>query len=69
MMSKLCYLALNMSDIIADAIPRFLKQGLGAIGIDALTEYNGTSYANYRLGQALYGVRLSAMKIRAKVAF
>lgn len=52
---KTLLLSINMSDIIADAIPRFLKQGLGAIGIDALTEYNGTSYANYRLGQALYG--------------
>lgn len=52
---KVLLLSINKSDIIADAIPRFLKQGLGAIGIDALTEHNGTSYANYRLGQALYG--------------
>ena len=45
----------NCSDIVADALPNFVKNGFEAINLGTLTTYNTVNYANYRLGQVGYG--------------
>lgn len=47
--------AINSSDIICDAIPKFVKQGFENINLGTLTTYNSVNYAQYRLGQVAYG--------------
>lgn len=50
--------AVNHSDIIADAIPKFVKDGFTNINIGTLTSYDAADYANYRIGQDGYEVEI-----------
>ena len=45
----------NASDLVGDAIPKFVKDGFNAIKLGTLTSYNTVDYATYRLGQVAYG--------------
>ena len=47
--------AVNSSDILADALPKFIKDGFTSINLGTLTTYNEVNYAYYRLGQVAYG--------------
>ena len=47
--------AVNSSDILADALPKFIKDGFTAINLGTLTTYSDVNYAYYRLGQTVYG--------------
>ena len=47
--------AINASDLISDALPKFIKDGFDSVGLADLTEYDGVDYAYYRLGQVVYG--------------
>ena len=47
--------ALNASDLVSDAMPKFIKDGFTAIKLGTLTSYNDVDYATYRLGQVVYG--------------
>ena len=49
--------AVNASDLIADAIPKFVKEGFEdpSVQLGTLTSYNTVNYATYRLGQGVYG--------------
>ncbi len=47
--------AVNSSDILADALPKFIKDGFASINLGTLTSYNDVNYAYYRLGQVVYG--------------
>ena len=47
--------AVNDSDMIADAVPGFVKQGFTTINLGTLTTYNTVNYANYHIGQEGYG--------------
>ena len=50
--------AVNHSDIVADAIPKFVKDGFTNINIGTLTSYDAVDYANYRIGQDGYEVEI-----------
>ena len=45
----------NASDLVGDAIPKFVKDGFTSIKLGTLTSYNDADYATYRLGQVAYG--------------
>lgn len=50
----------NDSDLVSDAVPRFIKDGFDNVGITKLSTYNygeidAQNYNYYRLGQNLYG--------------
>jgi len=45
----------NASDLVGDAIPKFVKDGFNSIKLGTLTSYNTVDYATYRLGQVAYG--------------
>ena len=47
--------AVNSSDILADALPKFIKDGFASINLGTLTTYDDVDYAYYRLGQVVYG--------------
>ena len=47
--------SVNASDLVADALPKFVKEGFDSIKLGTLTSYNEVNYATYRLGQVLYG--------------
>ena len=47
--------AVNASDLVGDAIPKFIKDGFVSIKLGTLTTYNDIDYATYRLGQTVYG--------------
>ena len=47
--------AVNSSDILADALPKFIKDGFASINLGTLTSYSDVNYAYYRLGQVVYG--------------
>ncbi len=47
--------AVNSSDILSDALPKFIKDGFTSINLGTLTTYNDVDYAYYRLGQVVYG--------------
>ena len=47
--------SVNASDLVADALPKFVKEGFDSIKLGTLTSYNDVNYATYRLGQVLYG--------------
>ena len=47
--------AVNSSELAGDAIFKIVKDGFDGIGLDALTSYNSTNYANYRIGREVYG--------------
>ena len=47
--------AVNSSDIVCDALPKFIKDGFDSIKLGDLTTYNAKNYAYYRLGQVVYG--------------
>ena len=47
--------AVNSSDILADALPKFIKDGFTSINLGTLTSYSDVNYAYYRLGQTVYG--------------
>ena len=47
--------AVNASDMIADAIPKFVENGFNAINLGTLTTYDTINYAYYHLGQVGYG--------------
>ena len=47
--------AVNASDLVGDAIPKFVKDGFASIKLGTLTSYNSVDYATYRLGQVAYG--------------
>ena len=47
--------AVNSSDILADALPKFIKDGFTSINLGTLTSYSDINYAYYRLGQVVYG--------------
>ena len=46
---------LNYSDLVADALPKFVEDGFEAIHLGTLTTYDEVNYAYYRLGQEAYG--------------
>ena len=46
---------INYSNLVCDAVPNFIEDGFSAINLADLTTYNATNYANYRLGQVVYG--------------
>ena len=45
----------NSSDILSDALPKFIKDGFTSINLGTLTTYSDVDYAYYRLGQVVYG--------------
>lgn len=52
--------SVNDSDLVSDAVPKFIKDGFGNVGITKLSTYdyggiNEANYNYYRLGQELYG--------------
>ena len=47
--------AVNASDLVSDAMPKFIKDGFTAIKLGTLTSYSDVDYATYRLGQVVYG--------------
>ena len=47
--------AVNASDLISDAVPSFVSKGFNSINLGTLTSYNTVNYAQYRLGQVVYG--------------
>ena len=49
--------AVNASELVCDAVPGFVSDGLEAINLGTLTTYdgNGINYAVYRLDQVTYG--------------
>ena len=47
--------AVNSSDIVCDALPKFIKDGFNSINLGTLTTYDTVNYAQYRLGQVAYG--------------
>ena len=47
--------AINYSDLVGDAVPGFVKDGFGYVGLDAKTTYDTVNYSVYRLGQKAYG--------------
>ena len=47
--------AVNASDLVSDAMPKFVKDGFTAIKLGTLTSYSDVDYATYRLGQVVYG--------------
>lgn len=47
--------AVNSSDIVCDALPKFIKDGFDSINLGSLTSYDTVNYAYYRLGQVAYG--------------
>lgn len=47
--------AVNSSDIVCDALPKFIKDGFDSINLGTLTTYDTVNYAYYRLGQVVYG--------------
>ena len=47
--------AVNASDLVGDALPKFIKDGFDSIKLGTLTSYNTVDYATYRLGQVTYG--------------
>ena len=52
---KRMLVAVNASDLVGDAIPKFVKDGFTSIKLGTLTTYNTVDYATYRLGQVAYG--------------
>ena len=52
---KRMLVAVNASDLVGDAIPKFVKDGFNSIKLGTLTSYNAVDYAAYRLGQFAYG--------------
>ena len=46
---------LNVSDLVGDSVPGFVKNGFEAINLGTLTTYDTVNYANYRLTQIGYG--------------
>ena len=53
--AKALLLSINQSDIASGALPKVIKNGFDAINLGALTSYNSVDYANYHLGQIVYG--------------
>ena len=49
---------LNYSELVSDALPKFVKDGFKAINLGTLTVYDETDYAYYRLSQEVYGGEL-----------
>lgn len=47
--------AVNASDLVCDAIPKFVSDGFDSIKLGTLTSYSDVNYATYRLGQVVYG--------------
>ena len=47
--------AVNASDMVSDALPKFIKDGFNSINLGTLTTYNTVNYAYYRLGPTIYG--------------
>ena len=45
----------NYSNIVADAVPNFVKTGFESMDLENLATYDATVYTNYRLGQVGYG--------------
>ena len=52
---KRMLVSVNASDLVSDAVPGFVSDGFDAINLGHLTEYDGTNYAVYHLGQEIYG--------------
>ena len=53
--AKTILTSINSSDLIGDAVAKFVKEGLEAINFGTLTTYDAINYANYRIGQVGYG--------------